>query len=90
MKRPPMTRHLASVDPGVAHRRRWAASCSCGMWSTHRCRSRAEAYRRHRLHLARMVGHHAAGYKPRPPTPIDQLPDELVLPVALLALRSAS
>lgn len=67
--------HLELVDRGPQHRHRWQASCSCGR-SCPPMRLRKTAKDWHAGHV-RQRNIPKGVNRPRPVTPVDQLPEEL-------------
>jgi hypothetical protein len=55
----------------------WRPSCACGWVGTYR-RSRHAGAGLYRAHVTASRPRRTTGYKPRPPTPVDQLPATLV------------
>lgn len=69
---------LGLIDRGTQHIHRWLPSCRCGWIGVPRRRKR-EAVDEHHDHLNALVRHSRkiAGMFPRPPTPVELLPDAL-------------
>lgn len=77
-----MKHSLVLVDRGAEHVHRWKPSCSCGTWFGVQRRRKQEAVKQYRtLRFLMGLNGRASGYRPLPPTPVDQLPPELRMAV---------
>lgn len=66
------------LDRGGQHRHRWKPICACGWVGVPR-RRKQEAVEQHHDHLGALIrqSRHPVGLFPKPPTPVELLPDAL-------------